>query len=105
MNNTLDDDWFEADPAVVVTLLDAVTGDIRVVEGIREFEWVENNLSCDCNRSTFFDNWGESNTCVAIRYIIIDVVYDNPDMLYNYKTYQFNQDYPKYLLEKYMDIE
>jgi hypothetical protein len=86
---------------VVVTLLDTMTGDIRVVEGIREFAWAENNYSCDCNRSIFFDNWEESNTCDSVRYIVIDV-YPN---LSNYTIEEFNENYPEYLLKKYMNIE
>ena len=102
MNNTLDD-WFDEDDSsnVVVTLLDTMTGDIRVVEGIREFEWAENNYSCDCNRSIFFDNWGESNDCDSVRYIVIGV-YPN---LSNYTMEEFNENYPEYLLKKYTNID
>lgn len=36
------------------TVLDTETGDRRTSNGIRTFEWEENNWSCDCNRAKFF---------------------------------------------------
>jgi len=36
------------------TVLDTETGERRTSEGIRTFEWEENNWSCDCNRANLF---------------------------------------------------
>ena len=36
------------------TVLDTETGERRTSEGIRTFEWEENNWSCDCNRAKLF---------------------------------------------------
>lgn len=51
-----------------VKLLDTLTHETRVVEGIKGFCWADGNWSCDCNRAGYFDvdsDPEDTNTCAG----------------------------------------
>ena len=57
-----------------VTYLDLKTGETASEEGVGEYDLVEGNWSCDCNRAIPFGNSSDSGVCGGCkRYIVIGV--------------------------------
>ena len=83
-----------------VKLLDTKTGQTRIVnnEVLNEWDWIEGNWSCDCNRQKYFENNEDKDICIGSkRYIIIEVYYDGI-----YTLRDFNCNYSDKLLDKYL---
>ena len=87
------------------TVLDTLTGDTAESEGIRSFEWAENNLSCDCNREILFKPFDFKSTgCDGCkRYIVVAAEFGADD--YEYSLRDLNEGYPDVLLAENLPIE
>lgn len=90
-----------------VTLLDTQTGETREVGGILDFWWAEGNGSCDCNREPYFGHNSGSDQCIgAKRYLIIKAEpVTRPPRVLGYTLAEYNEDYPKELLDKFLPKE
>lgn len=86
---------------MIATILDTQTGETRIVDGPRSFEWVENNYSCDCNRGNEFDHEDEdTGFCKGgKRYLVIKAEFNAGD--YECTLEELNSDYPEELLRKH----
>ena len=74
-------------------VLDTVTGETKVMEGIRSFDWAEGNYSCDCNRGADLDA-----VCKSERFLVIEAEFNDPDD-YEYSLFELNENYPVELLK------
>ena len=84
------------------TILDTKTGLIGVdTNGVRAWEWYENNWSCDCNRNLWGepDNWWECNGCK--RFLVIGAEYEAIDGDEVYTLAELNEGYPIELLAEH----
>lgn len=85
---------------ITVTLLDTITGETREVGGISDFDWAENNWSCDCNRRGHFgiEDEGEVGICEGShRFLVIKCSSHQ-----RYSLRELNADYPDELLDKHL---
>jgi hypothetical protein len=84
------------------TILDTKTGRKAVSNGIRSYQWAENNYSCDCNRNLFGAEVDKpDNYCHGReRFIIIEAEMDSQDD-YEYTLAELNEGYPIELLRSY----
>jgi hypothetical protein len=73
---------------IKVTVKDALTGETRVSDGPRPFEWVLNNWSCDCNRGLLFGI--DKAECTTTRFRVVAVEGDTE----GYSLSEFNEMYP-----------
>lgn len=82
-----------------VTILDTKTGLKEIVDGVRSFEWAENNFSCDCNRNLWNADTGKPiGICEGSdRFIVVAAEINSPDD-YEYTLEELNKEYPKELL-------
>jgi hypothetical protein len=90
---------------MIVTVLDTVTGERVVKEGISAFDWAYNNWSCDCNRRTLFDieddTESEANICIGgKRFPVVDAQFEADDICCPLK--ELNEDYPEALLKEHL---
>ena len=82
-------------------VLDTQTGEIKVKDGIRSWEWACNNWSCDCNRELLFGHDTNDGICIGShRYLVIGAEMNSPDD-YGYSLYELNSEYPDGLLKKH----
>lgn len=86
---------------MIATLLDTVTGDIRISAGINTFQWEENNWSCDCNRESFFGVDSNEGRCIGAKRFIVIKAEKELDDDYDCTLAELNIDYPKELLANY----
>jgi len=83
------------------TVLDTVTGETRISEGIATWNWKEGNWSCDCNRAIIFDRWIADGFCVGgKRYLVIAAEPEDKDD-YEVSLAELNSDYPDELLREH----
>jgi len=86
-----------------VTLLDTQTGKTKESEGLRTFEWAENNWSCDCNREIIFFGFDctPCRSCLGCnRFIVIKAEVETDDD-YECSLFELNEGYPPDLLAKH----
>lgn len=89
---------------MIATVLDTVTGQRVVKEGIRSFEWAFNNWSCDCNRMTLFGIDDDSGVCVGSeRFLVIDAQFDQDER--DFSIMDLNTFYPEDLLREHLKQE
>jgi len=86
---------------MIATVLDTITGQRIVKEGIRSFEWAENNWSCDCNRMALFGMQNETNICVSgQRFLVVGALFDQDETRYSLE--ELNAEYPNNLLKEHL---
>lgn len=83
---------------MIATILDTRTGLIGTKQGVRSWEWAENNYSCDCNRNLWEadDNPGICKGCT--RFLVIKAEFNDPED-YEYSLVELNEEYPVELLQ------
>jgi len=89
---------------MIATVLDTATGKRVVKEGIRSFEWADNNWSCDCNRMGLFNVEDDTNTCVGgKRFLVVGAEFEVDEPRYSLR--ELNADYPEVLLKEHLSGE
>lgn len=87
------------------TILDTVTGQTGVLEGMRPFCFAEGNWSCDCNRNLFGVEEPRPEGCCqgAFRFLVIDFEWESAEeQASGYTLADFNDDYPADLVKKHI---
>ena len=99
------------------TVLDTETGERRTSEGIRSFEWAENNWSCDCNRAKLFGEdvdremyrrmrerhpelLSHQSYCFGCKRFVVIAAEPDGDDDYEYTLRELNAEYPVELMPR-----
>jgi len=81
---------------VKAIILDLETGTQHEIDGVRSWEFAENNYSCDCNREK--DHTPRTKLCESKRYLVVGAEFEEMDD-YEYSLRELNEHYPKWLLD------